>query len=103
MHDVGDAVGVVGQRFGVFRQVNVRDGLFFAAWNRLDGLLCFQIDHSHHAATVTDCGIVSGDGERFEIDGIIRRLGLNRAYSFAGFSAVHVKGCLLYTSDAADE
>ena len=63
MHDVNDAIGVVGERFGVFRQVNVRNGLYFAAWNRLDELLCFQIDHSHHTATVTDCGVISGDGE----------------------------------------
>lgn len=55
MNDVSDAVGVVGKRFGVFRQVNVRDGLLFATWDRLDRLLCFQIDHSYHAAIVTDC------------------------------------------------
>jgi hypothetical protein len=68
MNDVSDAVGVAGQRFGVFRQVNVRDGLLFATWDRLDELLCFQIDHSHHTATVTHCGVVSGDGERSEND-----------------------------------
>ena len=63
MHDVCDAVGVVGERLGVFRQVNVRDELLFATWDRLDGLLCFQVDDSHHTATVTDCGVISGDGE----------------------------------------
>ena len=63
MNDVSDAVGVVSQRFGVFRQVNVRDGLLFATWDRFDGLLCFQVDHSHHSAIVTNCGVVSGDSE----------------------------------------
>ena len=86
MHDVSDAIGLIRERFGVFRQVNVRDGLYFAAWDRLDSLLCFQIDHSHHTAIVTDSGVVSGDGERCESDGIIRRLGLNRAYSLSPVS-----------------
>lgn len=41
MHDVGDAIGVVGQDFSVFGEVNVGYGSLFTTWDCLDELFRF--------------------------------------------------------------